>query len=48
MYLSEYKERWAPTVGLYLLPVALEMPYGVIDDIVNYLLDTDILISLIE
>lgn len=48
MYLREYKERWAPTVGLYLLPVALEMPYGVIDDIVNYLLDTDILISLIE
>ncbi len=48
MYLREYKDRWAPTVGLYLLPVALEMPCGVIDDIVNYMLDTDILISLIE
>ena len=48
MFLQEYKERWAPTVGLYLLPVALEMPCGVIDDVVNYLLDTDILISIIE
>lgn len=48
MYLQEYKERWAPTIGLYLLPVVLEMPCGVIDDIVNYLLDTDILISIIE
>ena len=26
MYLEEYKERWTPTIGLYLLPVVLEMP----------------------
>jgi len=46
--LEAYKERWALTIGAYLLPVALEMPIGVIDDIVNFMLDTDILISLVE
>ncbi|MFH1880050.1 MAG: hypothetical protein ABIK64_04590, partial [Bacillota bacterium] len=48
MFLREHKERWTPTIAAYLLPVVLEMPYGVIDDAVNFMLDTDILISLIE
>jgi len=46
--LQEYKERWAPTIGLYLLPVVMEMPCGVVDDIVNFMLDKDILISIME
>ncbi|MBN1776989.1 MAG: hypothetical protein JW811_02600 [Clostridiales bacterium] len=46
--LEEYKERWGLTIGAYLLPVALEMPIGVIDDVVNFMLETDILISLVE
>jgi hypothetical protein len=35
-------------VGLYLLPIALRMPGGVIDDLVNFMIDKDILISLME
>jgi hypothetical protein len=46
--LQEYKQRWTPTIGLYLLPVVMEMPSGVVDDIVNFMLDKDILISLME
>jgi hypothetical protein len=48
MFLREHKERWAKTIGLYLLPIALQMPGGVIDDMVNFMIDKDILISLIE
>jgi hypothetical protein len=48
MFLQEHKARWAPTAGLYMLPFLLEMPSGVIDDVVNYMLDTDILVSLME
>ena len=48
MFLREHKERWTKTMGLYLLPVALEMPGGVIDDFVNFMIEKDILISLIE
>lgn len=48
MFLREYKERWTPTISAYLLPVVLEMPLGVIDDLVNYGLEKDILISLME
>lgn len=46
--LQEYKERWGASVCACLIPVALEMPLGVIDDIVNFMLDKDILISVIE
>ncbi len=48
MFLREYKERWTKTIGLYLLPIALHTPGGVIDDVVNFMIDKDILISLIE
>ena len=48
MYLQEYKARWLPTIGLYMLPIAMEMPAGVIDDTVNFLVDTDLLISFVE
>ena len=45
--LQEYKQRWTPTIGLYLLPVMMEMPSGVVDDIVNFMLDKDILVSIL-
>ncbi len=46
--LNEYKRSWGPSILAYMLPVALEMPIGVIDDVVNFLLDSDILISIAE
>ncbi|HPF87649.1 MAG TPA: hypothetical protein PK537_06300 [Candidatus Limiplasma sp.] len=48
MYLQEYKSRWAPTIGLYMLPVVMEMPAGVIDDTLKFMIDKDILISILE
>ena len=46
--LEEFKQRWGPTILAYLTPIALEMPIGVIDDLVAFLLDSDILISIVE
>ena len=46
--LEDYKERWGLSLGAYLLPVVLEMNIGLIDDVMNFMLDTDIFISLVE
>lgn len=46
--LEEHKKHWGPSILAYMLPVALEMPIGVIDDVVDFLLDSDILISIAE
>ncbi len=46
--LAEYKQRWMNSIIVYLLPVALSMPIGVIDDVVTFLLDSDILLSIMD
>ena len=47
-FLEEYKQRLLPTMVLELVPIALEMPAGVIDDIYRFASDTDILVSFLE
>lgn len=45
-FLEEYKELYAPTLTLALVPFVLEMPAGVLDDIVEFASETGILDSL--
>jgi hypothetical protein len=47
-FLDEYKSRLLPSLILKLIPFALEMPAGVIDDIYRFTADTDILVSFVE
>jgi hypothetical protein len=47
-YLDEYKQRLLPTLLLKLVPIVLETPGGVIDDIYRFATDTDILVSFVE
>jgi len=46
--LLEYKERWTNSIIAYLTPLALSMPVGVMDDVVSFLLDSDLLLSITE
>ena len=46
--LTEYKQRWMNSIIVYMLPVALSMPTGVIDDVVAFLLDSGILLSIMD
>ena len=42
-YMSEYKERYLPTIALALTPFVLEMPAGIISDVVAFLNETGLL-----
>lgn len=46
--LAEYKERYTPSIALALMPFLLEMPAGVIDDILDFAYDTEIILNFIE
>lgn len=46
--LEEYKERYTPSIALALMPFLLEMPAGVIDDILDFANDTEIILNFIE
>ncbi|MBE5795260.1 MAG: hypothetical protein E7323_11345 [Clostridiales bacterium] len=45
-YLQRIKENYIPSMALNFLPVILEMPAGVINDILRFAEETDILVSL--
>ena len=42
-YLEEYKERFLPTLALAAAPIVLEMPSGVISDVVSFMDETGLL-----
>ena len=45
-YLQRIKESYIPTLAINFLPVIAEMPAGVINDIIRFAEETDILVSL--
>ncbi len=45
-FLSEYKERYLPTLTLSLMPIMMEMPTGVLNDLYDYTFQTGILAAL--
>ena len=45
-YLQRIKESYIPSLALNFLPVIAEMPAGVINDIIRFAEETDILVSL--
>ena len=42
-FLSEYKERFLPTIALAATPIALELPAGVISDVIGFMETTGLL-----
>ena len=42
-FMSEYKELYVPSLAAALLPLALELPAGVISDVAGFLYQTGIL-----
>lgn len=47
-FLAEYKQRYMSTLGLALMPVVLEMPTGVLNDLYEFADKTGILLTLVE
>ena len=46
--LLDYKQRWTNSIIAYLTPLALSMPVGVMDDVIRFMLDSDLLLSITE
>ena len=42
-FIEEYKERFLPTLALAAAPIALEVPAGVLSDVIAYMDETGIL-----
>ena len=42
-FLAEYKERFLPTLALAAAPIALEVPAGLLSDVIAYMDETGIL-----
>ena len=42
-FIEEYKQRFLPTLALAALPIVVEMPAGIISDVVPFLYETGLL-----
>lgn len=47
-FLEEYKERMLPALATKLMPILLETPAGVINDLYQFMQERDILVSFVE